>query len=41
VSERPFLPALDTRLLGVQDFRQRPVPDIALLAAAVGNKSMV
>jgi hypothetical protein len=41
VGERLFLPALDTGLLGLQDFGQRPVPDISPLATLVGNKPMV
>jgi hypothetical protein len=41
VGERPFLPALDPRLLGLQDFRQRAVPDVAPLATSAGNKPMV
>jgi hypothetical protein len=41
MSERPFLPALDTRLLGLQDFRQRSAPEIAPLAPSIGDKPMV
>jgi hypothetical protein len=41
VGERPFLPALDPRLLGLQDFRQWAVPDVAPLATSAGNKPMV
>jgi hypothetical protein len=41
MNERPFLPALDTRLLDLQDLRQRPAPEIAPLAPSISNKSMV
>jgi hypothetical protein len=41
VGEPLFLPALDTRLLGLQDFGQRPVRDNAPPATLVGNKPMV
>jgi hypothetical protein len=41
VGERPFLPALDPRLLGLRDFCQRAVPDVAPLPTSAGNKPMV
>jgi hypothetical protein len=41
VGECPLLPALDPWLLGLQDFCQRSVPDIAPLATSVGNEAMV
>ena len=41
VGERLFLPALDARLLGLQEFRQRPPSDIAALATSVGDEPMV
>jgi hypothetical protein len=41
MGERPFLPALDTGLFGLQDLRQRSVPVVAPLTAPVGNKPVV
>jgi hypothetical protein len=41
VGDRFFLPSLDTRLLGLQDFRQRAVRDNAPPATSASNKPMV